>query len=359
VRRRALLLPALVALGLAAPAPAAARIGLERVVGGLAAPVDVTAAPGDPGHLFVVEQGGRILVVHRGRVARTPLLDISRRVSSGGERGLLSMAFDPHYRRNHRFFVDYTNRDGNTRVASFRTSRAHPYRASPGTRRIWLRVHQPYPNHNGGQLQFRGRRLYIGLGDGGGEGDPHRNGQRRHTLLARILRMRVDARRPRPTTFAKGLRNPWRFSFDRRTGDLWIGDVGQGRWEEVDRLRARARPGANLGWSYYEGRHVYRRQPIDRSRLVFPVAEYPHHPGGNCAVTGGYVYRGPIRHLRGFYVYADFCSGRIWKLRAPSGHPHQMRISRRLRQISSFGEDGRGRLYVVTLTGSVYRIVDR
>jgi glucose/arabinose dehydrogenase len=343
---------------LAAPAPAGARIGLKRVVGGLDAPVYVTVAPGVRRRLFVVEQGGRIVVVRHGRVARRPLLDISSSISSGGERGLLSVAFDPGFRRNHRFFVDYTNREGNTRVVSFRTSRAYPFRADPRTRRIWLKVHQPFANHNGGQLQFRGHWLYVGMGDGGSAGDPQGKGQNRRSRLGKILRMRVDVPRPRGRMYAYGLRNPWRFSFDRSSGGLWIGDVGQNRYEEIDHLRARARPGANLGWNAYEGRHLFRRQRIDRSRLVFPVAEYSH-AGGSCSVTGGYVYRGPIRRLRGWYVYADFCSGRIWRLRARTRRVREMAISRRLTQISSFGENARGDLYVVSLAGSVYRLVGR
>jgi glucose/arabinose dehydrogenase len=200
--------------------------------------------------------------------------------------------------------------------------------------------------------------LYYGLGDGGSEGDPNLVGQRKTGYLSKILRINVSGATLKISIYAYGLRNPWRFSFDRLSGGLWIGDVGQDRYEEIDHLAYRTPAGVNFGWSYYEGDHVYKPQPIDRSRLMFPMTEYPHNPGGNCAVTGGYVYRGPdFPWLYGWYVYGDFCSGRIWKKSGPTGRPQPMAISGKVKQIASFGEGARGGLFLVSLSGSVYRFV--
>ncbi len=343
----------------AAPAPAAASIRLQRVVGGLNQPLYVTMPPGDRTRLFIVEKGGQIRLFTGGHLLATPFLDISSQVSTGGEQGLLSMAFDPNYATNGRFFVSYTNTAGDSRVAAYHRFPAHPNRANPFTKRVIFQAAQPFANHNGGQLQFGpGGMLYLGLGDGGSEGDPNNNGQRRTGWLSKLIRIDVSMATPRASIYAYGLRNPWRFSFDRLTGALWIGDVGQNSWEEIDHLRPATPPGANFGWSYYEGTHVFKVQPIARSRLVFPVAQYPHSPGGNCAVTGGYVYRGTdIPSLYGWYVYADFCSGRVWKLHGPSGTPSLMAISGRVHSISSFGEGSGGGLFLVSLNGTVYRFL--
>jgi glucose/arabinose dehydrogenase len=342
-----------------AGASAANPIRLQQVVGGLNQPLYVTMPPGDTTRLFIVEKGGRIRLVTGGRLLPAPFLDISAQVSTGGEQGLLSMAFDPNYATNGRFFVSYTDTAGDSRVAAYHRLSGHPNRANPFTKRIIFKAAQPFSNHNGGQLQFGpGGMLFLGLGDGGSEGDPNNNGQRRIGWLSKLIRINVNLPTPRAQIYAYGLRNPWRFSFDRLTGALWIGDVGQGSWEEIDHLPPATPAGTNFGWSYYEGTHVFKTQPIDRSRLVFPVAQYPHNPGGNCSVTGGYVYRASnIPSLYGWYVYADFCSGRVWKIHGPSGTPSLMAISGRVHSISSFGEGAGGGLFLVSLNGTVYRFL--
>ena len=256
--------------------------------------------------------------------------------------------------------MSVTDPAGDSQLIAYHVLPDHRNIANPFTRRVLLTIHQPYANHNGGMITFgRDGNLYYGLGDGGSEGDPNLNGQKRTGFLSKILRINVSGATPRVSIYAYGLRNPWRFSFDRVTGTMWIGDVGQNRYEEIDRLGSGARPGTNFGWSYYEGDHVYKVQPINRSRLVFPVAEYPHNPGGNCAVTGGYVYRGTdIPFLYGWYVFGDFCSGRVWKMQAPSGRPQPMAFSGKVKEISSFGQGARGGLFLVSLSGSVYRLVE-
>jgi glucose/arabinose dehydrogenase len=325
--------------------PPAAGVRLVTVATGLDSPVDVAGIPGTA-KLAVVEKTGRVLVLTDGHPARRPLLDLRGKVALGSEQGLLSIAFSPGYAGNGLAYVDYTDLDGNTHVAELDTRR--------GSLRTILFVHQPFANHNGGALAFGpDGMLYVGMGDGGSEGDPEGNGQNRATLLGKILRLDVAKRHPHPRIYAYGLRNPWRFSFDPATGDLWVGDVGQNRFEEVDHVSATTPPGANLGWNAYEGRAVYKRQPIDRSRLVWPAAVYPHTEG--CSITGGYVYRGSdVPALRGRYVYGDFCSGRIWSLSAGGGRPRLLAVPR-LEGLSSFGLDARGELYATTLGGRVLR----
>jgi glucose/arabinose dehydrogenase len=327
------------------PPQPAAGVRLVTVATGLDSPVDVAGIPGTA-KLAVVEKSGRVLVLTDGHPASKPLLDLRGQVSRGSEQGLLSIVFSPPYARNGLAYVDYTDLDGNTHVAQLDTR--------SGSLRTILFVHQPFANHNGGALAFgRDGMLYVGMGDGGSEGDPEGNGQNRASLLGKILRLDVAKPHPRPQMYAYGLRNPWRFSFDPATGDLWIGDVGQNRYEEVDHLRTGTPPGANLGWNAYEGRAVYRRQPIDRSRLVWPVAVYPHTEG--CSITGGYVYHGTgVSALRGRYVYGDFCSGRIWSLPTGGGNPQLLALPR-LEGLSSFGLDAHGELYATTLGGRLVR----
>jgi glucose/arabinose dehydrogenase len=338
-----------------------AAVRLQTVVSGLPSPIYLTAPPGSQGRLFIVEKGGKIVIEQDGQILPRAFLNISRLVSDGSEQGLLSMAFDPSYQQNHLFYVSYTNRDGNSRIVQYSRSAHNANRANPNSHRTLLKVHQPFSNHNGGDINFGpDGRLYIGFGDGGSEGDPLLNGQKKTGPLSKILSINPRANPPRPHIYAYGLRNPWRFSFDRKTGDLWIGDTGQDHWEEVDHLPAGTPAGTNFGWSYYEGTHVYKKQPIDRSRLVFPVAQYPHQTSSgpaNCAMIGGYVFRGTgIPNLVGDYVYGDLCSGRIWKLRL--GHrPKLMRISFKVQALASFGEGPQGGLYVISLDGTVYRIV--
>ena len=344
-------LACLVAVG-AAPSPAAR---LRPLLTGLDQPVYVTAAPGEPSRLYVVEQPGRILVVESGKLRTEPFLDIGKLVSCCGEQGLLSVAFHPGYAQNRRLYVDYTDTGGNTRVVEYRSDGV---RALPASARRLLAVDQPYPNHNGGQLQFGpDGRLYVGMGDGGAGGDPGNRGQDRTTMLGKLVAIDVDSG---ATSLAgSGLRNPWRFSFDRLTGDLWLGDVGQGEWEEVDHIVKGGLP-RNFGWSVYEGLAPFKDEPLDRSApLAQPVAVYSHAVG--CSITGGYVYRGKaIPALRGRYLYGDYCSGRIWSLPATAtpAAPAKPRLERwSVPQLVSFGEDAAGELLTVSLGGTVSRIV--
>jgi glucose/arabinose dehydrogenase len=229
--------------------------------------------------------------------------------------------------------------------------------------KVLLAVAQPYSNHNGGQLQFGpGGLLFVGMGDGGSGGDPQHHAQDPRSRLGKLLRINVAVSPARVTTYAKGLRNPWRFSFDRKTGALWIGDVGQNAWEEIDYLRPGRPAGANLGWNGYEGTHVYDAQvaaTLNKASLTWPVAQYSHSIGN--AVTGGYVYRGSaIPALRGFYLFADFGSGHVWAMKGPGGARRALSgADGQVTQVSSFGQDASGELYVVSLAGSVYKIVPR
>ena len=344
----------------AATAPPAVR--LQKLPFTFAQPVYVTSPRGDSSRLFVVEKTGRIRVIKNGALLTTPFLDISSLVSTGGEQGLLSMAFDPHYATNGRFYVDYTNANGDTRVVRYRASSSNPDMAVAASAKVLLGVAQPYTNHNGGQLQFGpGGLLFVGMGDGGSGGDPQNRAQNIHSRLGKMLRITLGPT-PKAGIYAKGLRNPWRFSFDRKTGALWIGDVGQNAWEEIDYLRPGRPAGANLGWNGYEGTHVYDAQvaaTLNKASLTWPVAQYSHSIGN--AVTGGYVYRGSaIPALRGFYLFADFGSGHVWAMKGPGGARRALSgADGQVTQVSSFGQDASGELYVVSLAGSVYKIVPR
>jgi glucose/arabinose dehydrogenase len=337
----------------------------------------VSSADGT-GRLFVAEQGGAIWIVSGGAVRTQPFLDLRDLISTGGERGLLGLTFHPDYRCNGRFFVDYTDRDGNTVVAEYRVSADDPNRADPASETILLHVRQPFPNHNGGEVIFGSDGfLYVGLGDGGSGGDPQGNGQRLDTLLGKLLRIDVDhpsagraygipADNPfvgqssaRPEIYSYGLRNPWRFTFDRLDGSLWIGDVGQNRFEEVDGVPAGSGRGANFGWNRMEASHCYPDNNCDRSGLVLPVTEYDHSKG-DCAVIGGYVYRGAaITGLAGRYLFADQCTGTI---RVIDGQPKAPQapvvLLESQRVITSFGEDDAGELYVVDAgAGELLKVV--
>jgi glucose/arabinose dehydrogenase len=358
------------------PAPTAtpaARPGLRLVrIGTFSEPLYVTAPPGDRRRVFVVEQGGRVMVVRDGRTLPRPFLDIRDRVLAGGERGLLSLAFAPDYARSGRFYVYYTDRGGHTRVVEYR--RASPERADHGSARLVLFQRQPEPNHNGGLALFGpDGLLYIGLGDGGGAGDQHGargNAQNLGTLLGKILRIdprarggrryAVPASNPfrgrrgaRPEIYAYGLRNPWRFAFVPGTDDLVIADVGQGDVEEVSIVR---RAGANLGWRPFEGRRRYT--PGESAPGHVPPVIQRFHSAGNCSITGGVVVRDPtLSALRGRYVFGDFCRGRIESARLRGGRARDVRATRlEVDQLSSFGEDARGRAYVTSLSGPVYRL---
>ena len=360
--------------------PTKLSIRLEPVVGGLSSPLAVVNAGDGSGRLFVVEQSGRIRIVRDGVLVDPPFLDIRRRILSGGERGLLGLAFAPDFPTDPRLFVNYTDLNGNTVVSSFSVPAATPDQADSRSERILLQIDQPFPNHNGGDVDFGpDGDLYIATGDGGSGGDPLGNGQSLTTLLGKLLRIRpgaADGSGPaytippsnpfandpsaRPEIRAYGLRNPWRFSFDRVTGDLWIGDVGQDAWEEVDVIRATdpVATAPNFGWNVMEGRHCYGAASCSQDGLALPVAEYGH--GLGCAIVGGYVGRDPDQPaLNGGYLFADECSGNMWVVDAarPAAHDPVL-VLKSGKPISSFGQDEAGRLYVTDLAaGELLRIV--
>jgi glucose/arabinose dehydrogenase len=351
------------------------RIGLKVVASGLEAPLYVTHAGDGTGSLFVVEQAGRIRIVRGGSVIQQPFLDITDRITSGGEQGLLGLAFHPDYENNGRFFVNYTDTNGDTVVAEYR--RVNPMTADPSSEAVLLRIDQPYPNHNGGALEFGpDGYLYIATGDGGSGGDPHDNGQSLSTLLGKTLRIDVDktsggrpygipqdnpfSDRPeaRPEIWAYGLRNPWRFSFD-RTG-IWIADVGQGEWEEVNRMPT-DEGGLNYGWNIMEGESCYEPpNGCSADGLVLPIATYSHDFG--CSVTGGHVYRGPrFPEMVGAYLFGDYCSGYIWGLRSGARSPQRpIRLLESGHSISSFGLTRNGEILMTDISsGELLRVVQR
>ncbi len=345
---------------------------------GLNAPIEIVHAGDGTQRLFVVEQGGRIRVLKNGQPVGTPFLDLGGLTARDGERGLLGAAFHPRYATDGRFFVNYTRAaDGATVIASYRASAANPDRADAASAVVLLTIPQPYSNHNGGALKFGpDGMLYIGMGDGGSGNDPEGRAQDPASLLGKILRIDVDHGNPytippgnpfvagggRPEIFALGVRNPWRMSFDRATGDLWIGDVGQDAFEEIDRLPVSTGAGANLGWRVLEGnRCTGLSGPVTctNTTLSGPVITYGH--GEGCSVTGGYVYRGsgmPV--LQGQYLYADFCSGRLWAARRDgTGAWVPQLLDDTPYSISGFGEDEAGELYFADYaSGSIYRMSD-
>jgi len=313
----------------------------------------VTAPKGEPNRLYIVEQGGLIRVLEQGRLRSQPFLDVRRLITSGGEQGLLSVAFHPNYAKNRRFYVNYTDLKGDTRVVEYES-----LAGGPELVRELLAVDQPYPNHNGGQLAFGpDGLLYLGLGDGGGAFDPEDRSQDLGTRLGKLLRLDVDRPDADWEVAAYGLRNPWRFSFDRDTGDLYIGDVGQDRWEEVDFVPRGTDGLLNFGWDVYEGEERLEDKELSgEGELVEPIAVYGHDVG--CSITGGFVYRGgDLPGLRGRFLYGDYCSGTIWSLRVEGGKATDVRREPvGLPQLTSFGEDRDGELYLVAQTGSVFRL---
>ena len=340
-----------------APAATEARTGVRlQRIGTFEAPTYLTAPPGDRRRLFVVEQAGTIRVVRDGRKLGTPFLDLTSDVQAGGERGLLSMAFAPDYAASGLFYVYFTGNDGDIHIQEFR--RASANRADRGSRRELVRIeHSTYPNHNGGQLQFGpDGRLYAGTGDGGGGGDPFRNAQNPARLLGKILRF--DAARRTPEVFAIGLRNPWRFSFDRATGDVTIADVGQDAYEEVDFVGRGTLRGKNFGWSRLEGRHRYYGGSV--GNYVAPLIEHSHREGW-CSITGGYIVRDrSVKALYGRYVYGDYCEPELRWARLRAGRATGGgQIGLRVPALTSFGEDARGRVYAVSQNGPVYRFAAR
>jgi hypothetical protein len=360
-----------VTAGTTPPFRHARGLALQRVVSGLTDPVYLTAPAGDS-RLFVVEQPGRIRIVRDGRLLPLPFLDLTSRVGYGGERGLLSMAFHPRYRENGLFYVNFTDRAGDTRVERYKVG-VHPDLADPASASLVLEVDQPYANHNGGHILFGpDGMLYIGMGDGGSGGDPHGNGQNRAALLGKLLRIDVDHGTPyaipgdnpfarasgmRGEIWAFGLRNPWRFCFDTKEGLLYIADVGQNRWEEIDVVKARD-AGLNFGWNRMEGTHCYRPADCDRAGLTQPSVEYGHDQG--CSVTGGFVYRGrSMPSLIGSYFYADYCRGWIRSFRWNRGRlvDHVQWDLPNPGPILSFGLDSAGEIYALTGDGRILKLV--
>ena len=358
------------------PAPDPSTVQLVTVADGFNHPLFVTNAGDGSGRLFVVQQSGRIRIVRDGQMADPPFLDVSSLISQEAlgsgytERGLLGLAFDPDYANNGRFFIDYTDVNGNTVVARYQVSADNPDVADPASAVTILTQEQPFPNHNGGMLAFGpDGYLYIGFGDGGSAGDPQQNAQNLNTWLGKILRVDVSgdsyifppdnpyagARGALPEIWAYGLRNPWRFSFDRETGDLYIGDVGQGSWEEVDFQPAGDAGGENYGWNVYEATHPFSGAAAP-ANMVLPIAEYSHNEG--ISISGGYVYRGSLLPaLNGVYFYGDYGTGTIWSLyRDASGNWQNSVFMRSTgNQISGFGEDEDGELYVVDYRGRILR----
>jgi glucose/arabinose dehydrogenase len=343
----------------------------QTVVSGLDRPVGLVDAGDGSGRLFILEQGGLIRILQEGILLSAPFLDLTQRVSCCGERGLLGLAFHPRFIENGYFYVDYTEVANNqlyTVVARYSVLPGDPNLADAGSEMRLLHIEQPYQNHNGGEVQFGlDGYLYVGMGDGGSAGDPHGNGQSLTTLLGKILRLDVDAFEPYAIPpdnpfvntdsmweiWAYGLRNPWRFSFDTRTGDIYISDVGQDAWEEISFLAAGNPGGTNFGWNYYEGNHSYRGSPPPDANIVMPVAEYGHELGNS--ITGGYVYRGfALPAWQGVYLYGDFGSGRVWGLlRLEDGSWQNALMFETSYSVSSFGQDWLGNIYLVDYGGQI------
>lgn len=343
------------------------------VARGLSSPVYVTTPPSDA-RLFVVEQPGRIRIMEDGQLLTNPFLDITSKVRDGGERGLLSVAFHPEYATNGFFYVNYTGSDGATRIERYRIS-SDPNRADDASAHLLLTVPQPFPNHNGGLVKFGpDGMLYIGMGDGGSGGDPHEHGQNRTTLLGAMLRIDVDAGDSygipadnpyaadpdaRSEIWAIGLRNPWRFSFDQEAGHLYIADVGQKRREEINAVSL-TEAGLNFGWDVTEGSLCHEpSSSCTRTDLIEPIFDYPN-PGEGCSVVGGYVYRGEaLPELKGHYFYGDFCKGTVRSFRLSQDlqpTDHNTWSLGTLGQITSFGQDASGELYVAVKEGRLYRL---
>ncbi len=356
------------------PTPPPVALALQQVAAGLSAPLDLTAPPGDVTRLFIAEQTGAVRIVENGTLLPTPFLDLSGAISCCGERGLLGIAFHPNYPADGRLVVHYTALNGDSRVSAFTVS-GNPNIADPASEQLILQISQPASNHNGGQVAFGpDGHLYLSLGDGGGADDAFMTGQSRTTLLGSILRIDIDGAAPytvpadnpyaghptfRHELWNWGLRNPWRFSFDPVTGDMYIGDVGQGSFEEIDFQPAASSGGENYGWSIMEGFSCFQANSCDQTGLVLPLYDYSHDNGA-CSVTGGYVYRGnDIPEINGHYFFADFCAGWVRSLVVTAGAAGQLVEWPALAPgstITSFGVDARGELYLVG-GGAVHRIV--
>ena len=372
--------PAADAPASSAPDLSAVAVRLEPLVEDLEQPLFVTHAGDGSGRLFIVEKIGRIRIVEDGKLLDAPFLDISDKVSLSSEQGLLGLAFTPDYPTGGAFYINYTNKIGDTVIARYAVSAGDPNQADPASELPILQLDQPAPNHNGGMIAFGpDGYLWIGMGDGGAANDRFGNGQNPQTLLAKMLRINVNSDPDEPYTippdnpwvtadwngqdvrneiWAVGMRNPWRWSFDRQTDDLWIADVGQNMIEEINVVpNAPATGGLNFGWPIMEGKSCFQAENCDQTGLTLPVTDYRHE--GNCSVTGGYVYRGGAHPAwNGVYFYGDYCSGRIWAL-APdgSGGWTTVELAQFPIALSSFGEDEAGELYVTDLSGGVvYRM---
>ncbi|HEU4597671.1 MAG TPA: PQQ-dependent sugar dehydrogenase [Pyrinomonadaceae bacterium] len=357
--------------------PGLPTLAIQPFVSGVPSPVGITHAGDGSGRVFIIQQAGRIRVVKNNALLPTPFLDITARVSCCGERGLLGLAFPPDYGLKGYFYVNYTNTAGNTVVSRFQRSAANADVADPASEQIVLTVAQPFANHNGGHMAFgpQDGQLYIAMGDGGSGGDPGNRAQNPLELLGKMLRIDVETGRPytysvhptnpfatradfRPEIWALGLRNPWRFSFDRQTADLFIGDVGQNNFEEIDFQPAPSTGGENYGWRIMEGAHCFDPPGCSTFGLTLPVFEYTHAVG--CSVTGGYVYRGgEFPRMQGLYFYSDYCNGQIWALTRDGATWQNTLLLDTSINISSYGEDEAGNLYVASHnTSEVFRVVD-
>ena len=363
----------------AASLPDPANYQWQLFISGLRRPVDLAGPQDVPGKLFVLEQVGVIRVIQDGVLLPEPFLDIRDLVGSGGnEQGLLGIAFHPQFIKNGYFYVNYTDKQGNTVIARFSAIQDNNpnLKADPASESILLQVDQPQANHNGGQMIFGpDGYLWMGLGDGGGQGDPNGNGQSSQTLLGKILRIDVDNGSPYvipldnpyfnggglPEIWAIGLRNPWRFSFDRITGELFIGDVGQNSWEEIDHVPAGyVSTPVNFGWNIREGSHPYTDQAnANTLGLTEPIFDYGHDSG--CSITGGFVYRGAdLADLQGVYLFGDYCSGLVWGAVPKDQNSWETRILFSTGyQIASFGEDQNGEIYLLDLNGNIYQLVKK
>lgn len=359
----------------AASFPDPAQYDWQQVAAGFTKPTAMADPNDGSGRLLVLDQGGQILIVENGAIAPEPFLDLTQKVgSSGSEQGLLGIALDPDYAPNGIFYVNYTDINGNTTVSRFQRA-SDGIHADAASEQVLFKVDQPFANHNGGDLVFGpDGMLYIGLGDGGSQGDPNGNGQNVNVLLGKMLRLDVRGKDgysiPADNPFASGggaqevwawgLRNPWRYSFDRLTGDLYIADVGQNKYEEVDFLPAGSPGGVNFGWNYREGLHAFKGEPSAGLKLIDPVFEYDHSQG--CSITGGYVYRGQkLPEFYGIYLFGDYCNGFIWGLmRDAGGQWVSSRMFQVSANVSSFGEDASGEIFMLDhRTGSLFQLVHR
>jgi glucose/arabinose dehydrogenase len=359
----------------AAPKALSDKVKLELITRDTTEALGLVAVPGEPvGRLFVVEKRGPIRILRGTKFDPKPFLDLTGKVSlwraPNGEQGLLGLAFHPKFLQNGKFYINYTDLKGTTRVVEMRADKQDPNRADPSSAREVLSVEQPYSNHNGGDLEFGpDGKLYVLLGDGGDANDPHRNGQNPKTLLAKLIRIDVDAAKFVPEVRGLGLRNPWRYSFDKRTGDLYIADVGQDVFEMVHMLpRDRLAGPTNFGWNITEGKSCFNRATCDRRGLQPPLIDYSHSEG--CSISGGYVYRGrALPQLEGMYFYSDYCTALLRSFRVTDAKTGKIADhwdwkaaldpDSKLAKVAAFGQDQDGELYVITHEGPILKLVKR